>query len=357
MAVWPDRRLLDLFRIEYPIVQAPMASAMDAELAIAVTKAGGLGSLPAGMLNTEKLRAQVAQFRSATTNKPVNLNFFTHKPPVPNNAREHAWREKLKPYYVEFDIDPSAPVTVTNRTPFNSEMCAVVAELKPEVDGLPDDGLVKRVKSSGARVIASATTVSEARHLEKGGCDAVIAQGTEAGGHRGMFLNVDIATQVGLFALLPQVVDAVSIPVIASGGIADARGLVAALMLGAAGVQIGTAFLFCPEAKILPPHRAALRAARDDSTVLTNVLSGRPARALINRIIRELGPISDVAPAFPLASGALAPLHAKAQAQGSGDFSPMLAGQAAALGRELPAGALVEVFVSEAQDLMRGIRS
>ena len=220
-------------------------------------------------------------------NKPVNLNFFTHKPPVPNNAREHAWREKLKPYYVEFDIDPSAPVTVTNRTPFNSEMCAVVEELKPEVVsfhyGLPDDGLVKRVKSSGARVIASATTVSEARHLEKGGCDAVIAQGTEAGGHRGMFLNVDIATQIGLFALLPQVVDAVSIPVIASGGIADARGLVAALMLGAAGVQIGTAFLFCPEAKILPPHRAALRAARDDSTVLTNVLSGRPARAPGNR--------------------------------------------------------------------------
>jgi nitronate monooxygenase len=361
MAVWPDRRLLDLFGIEHPIVQAPMASAMDAELAIAVANAGGLGSLPAGMLNAEKLRAQVAQFRWATMNKPVNLNFFTHKSPVPNNAREHAWREELKPYYAEFDIDPSAPVPVTNRTPFNSEVCAVVEELKPEVVsfhyGLPDDGLVKRVKASGAKVIASATTVSEARHLEKGGCDAVIAQGIEAGGHRGMFLTEDITTQVGLFALLPQVVDAVRIPVIASGGVGDARGLVAALMLGAAGVQIGTAFLFCPEAKILPPHRAALRAARDDSTVLTNVLSGRPARGLINRVIRELGPISDVAPAFPLASGALAPLHAKAQEQGSGDFSPMLSGQAAALGRELPARALVEVFVSEAQDLMRGIRS
>jgi nitronate monooxygenase len=240
-------------------------------------------------------------------------------------------------------------------------MCAVVEELKPEVVsfhyGLPEDGLVKRVKASGAKVISSATTVSEARYLEKNGCDAVVAQGSEAGGHRGMFLGEDIATQVGLFALLPQVVDAVRIPVIATGGVADARGLVAALVMGAAGVQIGTAFLFCPEAKILPPHRAALRAARDDSTVLTNVLSGRPARGLINRVIRELGPISDVAPQFPLASGALAPLHAKAQAQGSGDFSPMLAGQAAALGRELPAGALIEVFVSEAQDLMRGTRA
>jgi nitronate monooxygenase len=360
MAEWPDRRLIDLFRIEHPILQAPMASAMDAELAIAVAKAGGLGALPAGMLNAEKLRAQVEQFRSATA-KPVNLNFFTHKPPVPNNAREHAWREKLNPYYAEFGIDPSAPVPVTNRTPFNSEMCAVVEALKPEVVsfhyGSPEDGLVKRVKASGAKVISSATTVSEARYLEKNGCDAVIAQGSEAGGHRGMFLGEDVATQVGLFALLPQVVDAVRIPVIATGGIADARGLVAALVMGAAGVQIGTAFLFCPEAKILPPHRAALRAARDDSTVLTNVLSGRPARGLINRVIRELGPISDVAPQFPLASGALAPLHAKAQAQGSGDFSPMLAGQAAALGRELPAGALVEVFVSEAQDLIRGTRA
>ena len=360
MTEWRDRRLLDLFRIEHPILQAPMASAMDAELAIAVAKAGGLGALPAGMLNAEKLRAQVEQFRLATANKPVNLNFFTHKPPVPNNAREHAWREKLNPYYAEFGIDPSAPVPVTNRTPFNSEMCAVVEELKPEVVsfhyGLPEEGLVKRVKASGAKVISSATTVSEARYLEKNGCDAVIAQGSEAGGHRGMFLGEDVATQVGLFALLPQVVDAVRIPVIATGGVADARGLVAALVMGAAGVQIGTAFLFCPEAKILPPHRAALRAARDDSTVLTNVLSGRPARGLINRVIRELGPISDVAPQFPLASGALAPLHAKAQAQGSGDFSPMLAGQAAALGRELPAGALIEVLVSEAQDLMRGTR-
>lgn len=361
MPMWADRRLLDLFGIEHPILQAPMAAAMDAELAIAVAKAGGLGALPAGMLNAEKLRAQVTQFRTATANKPVNLNFFAHKLPVPNNAREHAWREKLKPYYVEFGIDPSAPVPTTNRIPFNSEMCAVVEEFKPDVVsfhyGLPEAGLVERLRAAGCKVICSATTVAEARSLEKGGCDAVIAQGIEAGGHRGMFLSDDIATQVGLFALLPQVVDAVKVPVIATGGIGDARGIVAALAMGAAGVQIGTAFLFCPEARILPPHRAALRIARDDSTVLTNVISGRPARGLINRLIREVGPISDVAPEFPLASGASAPLHAKAQEQGSGDFSPMLAGQAAALGRELPAGALIEKLASEAQDLMRGMRA
>lgn len=354
--MWPDRRLLDLFKVEHPILLAPMAGAMDAELAIAVAKAGALAALPAGMLNAEKLRSQVAQFRAATANKPVNLNFFAHTMPVPNNAREHAWREKLKPYYAEFGIDPAAPVPTTSRTPFNSAMCEVVEELKPEVIsfhfGLPGPELIKRAKAAGCKLVCSATTVAEAVFLEKNGCDAVIAQGIEAGGHRGMFLTNDIATQVGLFALLPQIIGAVKVPVIATGGIGNGHGIAAALMLGAAGVQMGTAFLLCPEAKILPPHREALRAARDDSTVLTNVLSGRPARGLINRAIRELGPISDIVPEFPLASGALAPLHAKAQAQGSGDFSPMLAGQGAALSRELPAGQLMEKLVSEAQELL-----
>jgi nitronate monooxygenase len=349
---------LDLCRIERPILQAPMAGVMDAELAIAVAKAGGLGALPAGMLDAERLRAQVTQFRAAT-NKPINLNFLAHKMPVPNNAREHAWREKLQPYYAEFGIDPAAPTQTTNRAPFDAAMCAVVEDLKPEVVsfhyGIPEVALVARVKAAGCKVISSATTVAEAHFLEAHGCDAVIAQGLEAGGHRGMFLSDEIAGQVGLLALLPQVVDAVKVPVVATGGIGDARAMVAALVLGAAGVQIGTAFLLCPEAKPLPPHRQALRQARDDSTVITNVLSGRPARALINRVIRELGPVSGVVPEFPLASGALAPLHAKAQAQGSGDFSPMLAGQAAALAREMPAGALIDALASQAQALLRGM--
>jgi nitronate monooxygenase len=359
--MWPDRRLLNLFKIDHPILQAPMAGVMDAELAIAVARAGALGALPSGMLNADLLRAQVTQFRGATANRPLNLNFFAHQSPVPNNAREHAWRERLKPYYVEFGIDPAAPVPATNRAPFDAAMCAVVEELKPEVVsfhyGLPDAALVARVKAAGGRVISSATTVEEARALETNGCDAVIAQGIEAGGHRGMFLSDDIGTQVGLFTLLPQVVDAVQVPVIAAGGIGDARGIVAALALGASAVQLGTAFLFCPEAKATPPHRAALRAARADSTVLTNVFSGRPARGLINRAIRELGPISAIVPEFPLASGALAPLHAKAQAQGSGDFSPMLAGQAVVLGREAPAGELIKNLVSETQDLLRKLMS
>ena len=359
--MWPDRTLLDIFAIDVPIFQAPMAGASDAELAIAVAKAGGLGALPAGMLDGEQIRAQVEQFRTAATDRPLNLNFLAHRMPLPNNAREHAWRERLKPYYLEFGIDPAAPVATASRRPFDATACAIVEELKPAVVsfhyGLPEKDLVARVKAAGCKVICSATTVEEARFLEANGCDAIIVQGLEAGGHRGMFLSTDLATQVGLFALLPQVVDAVQVPVIATGGIADARTMAAALTLGAAAVQVGTAFLFCPEVKILPPHRAALRTARDDSTIITNVFSGRPARGLVNRAIRELGPISDIVPEFPLASGALAPLHAKAQAQGSGDFSPMFAGQAAALGHELPAGELVRKLAAEALDLLPQVPS
>ena len=354
--MWPDRRLIELFGIMHPIMLAPMAGAMNEELAIAVARAGGLGSLPVALLDEAKMRSQIATFRAAT-GKPLNLNFFVHTPPQLNNAREHAWREKLKPYYAEFGIDPAAPVPSSNRTPFDAALCAAVEDLKPEVVsfhyGLPEASLLARVKAAGCLVISSATTVEEARWLEANGCDAVIAQGLEAGGHRGTFLTHDLAAQVGTFALVPQIASAVKLPVIATGGITDARGIVAALALGASAVQIGTAYLFCPEAKILPPHRAALKSARDDGTVLTNVMTGRPARGIVNRAMRELGPISDVAPEFPLAGGALAPLGAKAQAQGSGDFSSMWAGQAASLGREMPAGDLTRALVEEAQALMK----
>jgi len=357
--MWHDRRLTDLFGIEHPILLAPMAGAMDVALAAEVAKAGGLGSLPAAMLDATKLRDQVGAFRAAAPGKPVNLNFFAHTPPVPNNAREHAWRAALKAYYVEFGIDPHAPVPASNRAPFDDAFCAVVEELKPEVVsfhfGLPAPALVERVKAAGTKVLSSATTVAEAIWLAERGCDAIIAQGFEAGGHRGLFLTDDLASQVGTFALVPLVADAVTVPVIAAGGIADARGIVAALALGAAGVQIGSAYLHCPESKIAAPHRELLRTARGRDMVVTNVMTGRPARGFVNRVMRELGPISPAAPAFPLAGGALAPLGAKAQAQGSGDFSSMWAGQGAALGRELPAADLTAKLVAETQALMRRI--
>ena len=353
--MWLDTRLTKLIGTEHPIVLAPMAGAMDHELVAAVSEAGGLGSVPCAMLTAQTLRDQFAKIR-AVTNRPVNLNFFCHEAPVPNNAREARWRDKLRPYYEEFGIDPSAPVPSSNRAPFDAAFCEVIEELRPRVVsfhfGLPEASLLNRVKAAGAVVMSSATVAAEAVWLEQHGADVVIAQGYEAGGHRGMFLTEDLAAQVGTFALVPQVVDAVKVPVIAAGGIGDARGIAAAFALGAAGVQLGTAFLHCPEAKISPMHRAALKSAGDAGTTLTNLMTGRPARGIVNRIMREMGPMGE-APAFPLAAGALAPLRAKAETAGSSDFSSMWSGQAAALGAAMPAGALTRELAVEAQARLR----
>ena len=324
-----------------------MAGAMDSEMVIAVCQAGALGSLPCAMLTADQIQSELKKIRSHTPN-PVNLNFFCHQPPAPDEARETAWRQGLSKYYEELGLDPQAPLKPANRQPFDSAACDVVEASKPEVVsfhfGLPDATLLARVRATGAKILSSATTVEEAQWLEQHGCDAIIAQGSEAGGHRGMFLTADITTQIGTMSLLPQIVDAVKIPVIAAGGIADARGIHASFALGASAVQIGTAYLFCPEAKIATVHREALKQPRE--TVITNVFSGRPARGIVNRIIRELGPMSDLAPQFPLASAAIAPLRKKSEASGSEDFAQMWSGQSASLCRELPAGELTEFFAT-----------
>lgn len=347
-----NRRVTELFGIEIPILQAPMAGAQGADLAAAVCAAGGLGALPCAMLTPEDARAQIEIIRQRTQ-APLNLNFFVHHPPAPDAAREAAWRARLSPYYEAYGVAVAPVAGGPARAPFDAAWCALIEETKPAVVsfhfGLPEDALLARVRASGAKIIASATTVAEARHLEAHGVDAIIAQGAEAGGHRGVFLSEDISGQPGLFALLPQVADAVKVPVIAAGGIGDGRGIAAAFVLGAAGVQIGTAYLFTPEATISPFHRAALADARDDGTALTNVFTGRPARAIVNRLVREVGPMNAAAPAFPLAAGANAPLRAAAEKAGSGDFSPLWSGQAAALGRAMGAGELTRTLWREAQ--------
>jgi nitronate monooxygenase len=272
-----------MFGVELPIILAPMAGAALSDLAIAVAEAGGLGSLPCAMLNVSQVRTELGIIRQRTS-RPVNLNFFCHHPPAIDPEREMAWRRRLSGYYLELGLDPSTSVTSSARMPFDSAMCDLVVELKPEVVsfhfGLPDKRLLARVRDIGAKILSSATTVDEARWLEREGCDAIIAQGSEAGGHRGMFLTENISTQIGIMALVPQVVDAVRMPVIATGGIADARGIVAALALGASAVQLGTAYLFCPEATIGPVHKQALRNAANHETAITNVFSGRPTRSI-----------------------------------------------------------------------------
>lgn len=349
--MWPDRRLIELFKTEFPIVLAPMAGVMDAELVIAAAQGGALGSLPCAMISAEKAREQVNIIRQRVS-APVNMNFFCHEPVEADPEREAGWKRRLEPYYRELGIDPSSPVNVANRAPFDAAMCAVVEELKPEVVsfhfGLPDQALLKRVKAAGCIVMGCATIVKEAIWLEENGADVIIAQGAEAGGHRGMFLTDDIARQPGTFALVPQVVDAVKVPVVAAGGIADGRGIAAAFALGAAGVQIGSAYLRCPESRVIPPARAALAQACDDSTVITNVMTGRPARGVANRVMREVGPISVDAPAFPHAATAHGPLKAAAERLGKVDFTNLWAGQAIRLGREMPAADLTRALAGAA---------
>ncbi len=326
-----------------PIVQAPMAGVQGSALAIAVSNAGGLGSLPCAMLSIDDLRRELAAIRAAT-NRPVNVNFFCHVQPEPDARREAEWRALLAPYYEEFGIDASAISGGAARRPFSDQAADVLEEFRPEVVsfhfGLPSGQLLARVKATGGKIFGCATTVEEARWLENRGVDAIVAQGFEAGGHRGMFLSEDVTTQVGTLALVRQIVSEVKVPVIAAGGIADAAGVKAALALGAVAAQIGTAYLLCPEATTSPVHRAALKSDLAQQTALTNLFSGRPARGIVNRIMRELGSINKLAPRFPFASAALAPLRKKAESMGDGGFSPLWCGQNAKGCAEIPAGEL-----------------
>ncbi|RHW16823.1 nitronate monooxygenase [Sphingomonas gilva] len=353
MAGWPDRRLLDLTGARHPIIQAPMAGASDAALAVAVIRAGGIGSLPCAMLSPEEIVRQVAAVRAAAGG-PINLNFFCHR--MSSEADDAAWREVLQPYYAEFGIvAPDDPPPL--RKPFDATTAEVVEHVRPDIVsfhfGLPDPALLDRVKASGAVILGNATSVDEGRACAAAGCEAVIAQGWEAGGHAGVHdASNDGAAQLGLFALVPQIADATGLPVIAAGGIADARGIAAALMLGASGVQIGTAYLKSPEARISPMHRALLDSPEAEATRFTTAFSGGRARGLANRLMRELGATPPGAPPFPYASQALAPLRKAAESRGDAGFSPLWAGQAARLGRGGPAGALTERLARETLALL-----
>ena len=337
-----------LFGTRLPIVQAPMAGVQGHALAVAVCRAGGLGSLPAAMLAPEALRDELSRIRDQTE-APFNVNFFCHTPPEPDAARDAAWREALEPYYAEAGLDSGAVAAGPGRAPFTTATADLIEDFRPPVVsfhfGLPPEALLARVRGWGAKVIASATTVDEALWLASRGVDAIIAQGLEAGGHRGMFLTRDVTTQMGTFALLPQIVQAVpGVPVIAAGGIADAQGVAAAMALGAAGVQVGTAYLCCPEATTSAVARAVLQSPDARHTALTRLFTGAPARGIVNRLMRDLGPMSEAAPAFPLATGRIAPLRAHAEAQGRGDFSPLWSGLNASQCRAWPAAEVTQAL-------------
>lgn len=346
---WPDRRFLDLVRVEHPIIAAPMAGAAGVDLCVAPIEGGALGSLPCALLTPDQVRSQVAEVRARTTG-PINVNFFCHR--MPASVDDSAWRALLQPYYEEFGVEPGAGGPL--RLPFDEAMCVVVEQLRPEAVsfhfGLPENPLLDRVKAAGARVLSSATTVEEAQWLQQRGVDAIIAQGFEAGGHTGRFLGSDPAEAMGLFALLPQIADAVSVPVIAAGGIADGRGIAAAFMLGASAVQLGTAYLHTFEAQISDAHRAALKHGR---TLFTNLMTGGLARGFRGRLVDELGQVRAEAPPYPLASAALASIRKAAEQRGDYGFGPMWAGQAAPLGETLPAAELTRKLAADALAILR----
>lgn len=351
---WTDHRLMELLQVDHPLLLAPMAGSGGSKLAIAVARAGGLGSIPCASISAEKVISEVTTFRDAI-DAPINLNFFAHTPRKPTAEENQRWLKRLAPYFEEFSIPPpSSSASSGGRAPFDEAMCRLVEDMKPEVVsfhfGLPHENLLKRVRATGAKIIASATTVSEGIWLSKHGIDAVIAQGYEAGGHRGNFLANDMSAQPGLFALLPQLVDAVDIPVIAAGAVADGRGMAAALMLGASGVQVGTAFLLSSESIAAPVHKSALKGAKDDNTALTNVLTGRPARGVINRVMKEIGPLTSDAPPFPLAGGPLGPLKEITEKKGQGDFQPLWSGQSGGMAKEGSAESIALAIIQDAID-------
>ena len=326
---------LDMTGARLPVVQAPMAGFAGSRLAIAALRAGGVGSLACATLTGERVIAEVDAIRAGVPG-PVNLNFFCHElPPEPD---ETAWLKALAPFYAEEGVE--LPVDIPPlRRPFDEAMMQVVERLRPEIVsfhfGLPEDAFLERIRAVGAKVFGNATNVDEAQALAARGCDAVIAQGFEAGGHAGHFLFGH--HPVGLSSLLPAIVDAVDVPVIAAGGIGDVRGVRAAMALGASAVQAGTAYLLSPETMTSQAHRARLTEATADDSVFTNLFSGRLARGLRNRLIERLGAVNDAAPPFPYASASLAPLRAKAEAEGRGDYSPLWAGQGVSLTRADPA--------------------
>ena len=340
--------------LDLPLIQAPMAGVQGAAMAAAVSGAGALGSLPGAAMTPQVLRDAVGELRRAG-GLPVNLNFFCHALPAADPAREAAWREALRPYYEELGLSFSAISNGPGRLPFGDEAADAIEALRPEVVsfhfGLPPAPLLERVRRASAQVWGCATTVAEAQWLAAHGVDAIVAQGLEAGGHRGVFLpngtSFDLGTQLRTLPLLTGILQAVRVPVIAAGGIVDADGVAAALRMGASAVQLGTAFLLCTEATTSAVHRAVLQGEAARHTALTNLFTGRPARGIVNRLMRELGPMNASAPAFPSAVNAVAPLRAAAEQAGRGDFSPLWAGQDVSGCRVVPAAQLVKDLVAK----------
>jgi nitronate monooxygenase len=338
--MWSRNAFTERLDLKWPILQAPMGWLSTPALASAVSNAGGLGGLGMWGFSARDAERRIAGFRQQSAGS-LNVNYpLWPEPKITADASE-AMRMRLQAHYDAKGLG-AVPKPEGAASEVGREHLAMLLRAKPQVVsfhfGLPQPEVMQAIKGAGIFIISSATTVAEARILEERGVDAIIAQGTEAGGHRGTFTGVDMSMQPGLFALLPQVVDAVSVPVIAAGGVADGRTVAAAFMLGASAVQLGTAFLRCEEANVLDAHRAALREANDACTIVTDVITGRPARYIRNKLTDDLIASGLEPVAFPAQLSLTAPLGLT----GDRDLTALFAGQSAALARDTTAAVLVE---------------
>lgn len=358
--MWPNSGIHKLFNVDVPIIQAPMASSVGNDMVVAVCEAGGLGSVAAAAMSSDDLRKNLSEVRKRTQ-KPFNVNFFAHKQPKESRSGDDIWLDHVSDYFRELGLEKPKSLSEGVITPFDDAKCKVIEEMPPCVVsfhfGLPEQALIKRTKAAGSLVLSSATTVEEARWLQDHGCDAVIAQGLEAGGHRGMFLSEDVSGQLGTMALIPQIVDAVDVPVIAAGGIADGRAIAACLTLGASAAQIGTAYLFCQESTISDVYRDAITNASSSDTCLTNVFSGRPTRTLVNRMVTEQGPMAKGAPSFPRGFSISGVLRNQAEKLGNRDFSAHYCGQSVAMGAATDARQLTQTLAKETMECLKQFRA
>jgi nitronate monooxygenase len=343
--MWSKNALTERLTLKWPILQAPMGSFSTPALAAAVSNAGGLGALGLWGVQAADAERRIAGFRQQSAGS-LNVNYPLWPEPKIEPQLSEDMRRRLRRHYDAKGLGV-VPEPAGAASEVNSEHLAMLLRVKPEVVsfhfGLPRPEVIAAIKAAGIYLISSATSASEAKTLEQQGVDAVIAQGTEAGGHRGTFTGIDVTMQSGLFALIPQVVDAVRVPVIAAGGIADGRQVAAAIMLGASAVQLGTAFLRCEEANVLDGHRAALREASDSSTLVTDMITGRPARVIRNQLTDDLVASGLEPVAFPAQFSLTAPLGAT----GDREFAALFAGQSAALGKDTDAASLVQSLAQE----------
>jgi len=346
--------ITDLLGIEHPIIQAPMVGVSTTKLAAAVSNAGGLGSIGIGASTVEQARALIAETR-ALTERPFNVNLFCHRPAVADAERERAWLAHLRPFFEEFGAMPPSGLTEIYRSFLaDPQMLEMLLAERPAVVsfhfGLPPQAWIDALQATGIRLLASATSLEEAVLVEHAGIDAVVAQGIEAGGHRGVFAPEQGDAGIGTLALVRLIAGHISLPLIAAGGIMDGQGIVAALALGAAAVQLGTAFVLCPESAANAAYREAMKSERAQRTQITAAISGRPARGLVNRLFTEVGaPGAPALPDYPIAYDAAKALHAAASASGSNDFAVQWAGQGAPLARAMPAATLIEELLKEMQ--------